>query len=69
MSPMVAALRGEPSWREGWMNVSLCSRRERYIRSVELTHGRALHNLRGLEVTRALAPSLVVLLEPLFRFQ
>jgi hypothetical protein len=51
------------------MNVSLCSRRERYIRSVELTHGRALHNLRGLEVTRALAPSLVVLLEPLFRFQ
>lgn len=29
------------------VEVSLCSRCERYIRSAELTHGRAVQDLRG----------------------
>jgi len=51
------------------VEVSLCRRCERYIRSAELTHGRAVQDLRGWEVTRALVPPVLVLLKRMVRNQ
>jgi hypothetical protein len=49
------------------VKLSLCSRCERYIRSVELTHGLAVRDLRGWEVTRALVPLVLALFKRFFR--
>lgn len=47
----------------GWVGGCISGNRcERCTRSVELTHGQAPRDLGGGEVTRALAPALVVLL-------